>query len=556
MDHLDALYERVTKPISADAPCGENAKYDERFDKIKSEVMKLTAGSVGMDWNAILINADELLSEKTKDLTLAAYLILGLVKINGYPGLAAGLKSLIFLLDNYWESMFPPVKRQRARVQAFEWINERISIILGTVEVKPEHVNLIKECEILVNELTEKAQNAIPSQQISFASLRSEIAAAANKFPAPAPTSAPTVSTVSNNNSANADDMSAAFPAPESSSESTESEKDIPTAAQPEHSSNVFTTTAPMMATVPETTDIDSIKSGLLAIVKIIKLILEVQPDAPVAYRLGRIALWDPIGAPPTSDAEGRTQIQAPRKQVFQAFEQQLSVKNWNSLRKNAEHAFLSSAPMCFNMDIQRYIFLALQGCGAGEAAEVVQRETGRLLARFSGIVDLSYSTGVPFADGATRAWCEEAVQLVSSAGGDGREASEDTSWQEDAKSMAQSKGIVAALELIQEYINKASCKRDALKRQLFAAKLCGTHNSYHWAIPMLESIHKQMMELNLAQWEPEFCSDVWKNLLKGYSIFQNDSNVDKEELNRRSQIRQLLYDVNLVQAVSVTPKK
>jgi type VI secretion system protein VasJ len=550
IDYLNALYDRVIKPISDESPCGENAKYDERFDRVKSEVMKLTAGSVGMDWNAILINSDELLSEKTKDLTLAAYLVLGLVKINGYPGLAVGLKCLIYFLENYWENMFPPIKRQRARIQTFEWINERIPIILSTVEVKPEHSDSVRNCNTLIEEFTQKAQNAIPTQPISFASLRAEITAAVEVLPEP-PAAQPVAEEPST--SATSEDITSS--GTENSTESAESSTVLPPATSLEPATEATTQTVQPMAPVPTTTEIGSIKEGLNAIVKVVQLIREAQPDAPVAYRLGRVVKWETVESLPPADGEGKTRIPAPREQELQIFEMQLSAQKWNALKESAEDAFLNAAPWRFNLNLQRYVFLALQGCGASNAADVVQMETGRFLLRFPELVDMSYSTGVPFADGATRAWCEESVLLASAGDGNAGDDTEDMSWQDDAKSLAQSKGLAAAIELIQGAIKKAPSKRDASKRQLFAAKLCITHSHFHWAIPMLESLHQQIMNSKLMQWEPDFCSEVWNNLLKSYNTRQDKIETEKEELDRRSQIRQLLYSVDLVRAVSVTPK-
>lgn len=545
-EHLSALYDRVTKPISDEAPCGENAKYDERFDKIKSEVMKLTAGSVGMDWNAILINADELLTEKTKDLTLAAYLMLGLVKINGYPGLAVGLKVLIYFIDEYWEAMFPPVKRQRARIQIFEWINERIPTILSVVEVKPEDADAVRECMALVQELPEKAQNVIRSQPFSFGALRAEVTARMEALPAPTPPPP------SADNTVGAKDENGADATSESESQKTaEGEQQAGTPAAPVPQA----TASPAMAPIATTTEIGSIKEGLSAIVKVIQLIREAQPDAPVAYRLGRVAKWGAIESIPPSGPDGKTKIPPPRDQEIQIFETQLNAKNWKTLRESAENAFLTSGPWLFNLNLQRYVFWSLQGTGAGEAAEVIQFETGHFLQRFPQLLDLSYNSGLAFADGATRAWCDEAIQLTTSGGGNGDD-SEDNSWQDEAKSIAQSKNVVAALEIVQNSIKQATSKKDALKRQLFAAKLCITHNNLHWAVPMLESLNTQISEINFAEWEPEFCSEVWDNLLKGYNALQPTNKEDKEELKRRMQIRQRLYDVDLVRAVSVTPKK
>lgn len=544
-DFLQALYDRAIAPISEEAPCGEKSNHDTEYSAAKTEVMKMTSSSSGMDWGSIISNCDTLLTEKTKDLTIVAYLMLALSREHDYPGLQTGLRILDYFIENYWENMFPAPRRMRARIQLFEWINDRISIILLPVEVKPEFADSVRESKRLIDELPEKIQPLI-KQPIGFAALRRQVNGYLEKMPAPAPVAPPkapekTVDTAAESSSQKPQESSA-----EAATTSNETVAAPSTAAPPSSGES--------MAPVATVSEIGSIKEGLSAIVKVIQLIREEQPDAAVAYRLARVVQWDSVEAAPPAGSDGKTRIPAPRDQAFAPLEIQLKAKNWKALRQTAENNFLAGGPWIFNLNMQRYVYMALQGLGALEAAETVHVETGRILVRFPELVDLCYSSGLEFADGQTKDWCADAV-IKASPGSDAK-SNDDKEWQDEIKSIAQKKNVVAALEIVQNSIDTARNKREAAKRQLFGAQLCITHGNFNWAVPILESLSKQLDDSSLMNWEPQFCSEVWGNLLKGYNVLKISKTGKQEDIERQDEIRRKLYDVDLVKAVSVTPKK
>ena len=47
------------------------------------------------------------LKEKSKDLQIASWLTLSLLKLNGFTGLATGLALLLELCLNFWDTIFP-----------------------------------------------------------------------------------------------------------------------------------------------------------------------------------------------------------------------------------------------------------------------------------------------------------------------------------------------------------------------------------------------------------------------------------------------------------------
>ena len=59
------------------------------------------------DWRGVVKLCEKALSEKTKDLELAAAYTQGLLYTEGWPGLQAGLTLITGLVENFWETLHP-----------------------------------------------------------------------------------------------------------------------------------------------------------------------------------------------------------------------------------------------------------------------------------------------------------------------------------------------------------------------------------------------------------------------------------------------------------------
>ena len=124
-------FDSLLAPISPERPTGVNLKTDPAPDnlyhKIKrdadssrtSERLLRVAernddGSV-MDkiespvWPKVVEQAIGALCEKTKDLWIASWLIEGLVRQQGFPGLRDGFRLVRELSERYWEELYPPL---------------------------------------------------------------------------------------------------------------------------------------------------------------------------------------------------------------------------------------------------------------------------------------------------------------------------------------------------------------------------------------------------------------------------------------------------------------
>jgi type VI secretion system protein ImpA len=59
------------------------------------------------DWRPVYQNATKVLTEKSKDLEVTAYLIEALVRLHGFPGLRDGFRLARELVEKYWDGLYP-----------------------------------------------------------------------------------------------------------------------------------------------------------------------------------------------------------------------------------------------------------------------------------------------------------------------------------------------------------------------------------------------------------------------------------------------------------------
>ena len=115
MIDIDAL----ARPISDEEPAGPDLEYSDvaaldRFSAgtpgtIDPATQELS-GAEEPNWRKVAEQATELLG-KTKDLRVAAWLTRAELANRGLTGLSDGLKLIATLVENFWETLYPPLDR-------------------------------------------------------------------------------------------------------------------------------------------------------------------------------------------------------------------------------------------------------------------------------------------------------------------------------------------------------------------------------------------------------------------------------------------------------------
>ncbi len=124
-------------PLTGENPAGENLRYTAVYEELKEARKSEDDFAMGewqretksADWSKVVATALEVLTTRSKDLQVAAWLTEALIESEGFEGLSNGLTVLEGLLRNFWESVYPLMEEGdiEYRLAPFEFLNERIS---------------------------------------------------------------------------------------------------------------------------------------------------------------------------------------------------------------------------------------------------------------------------------------------------------------------------------------------------------------------------------------------------------------------------------------------
>jgi type VI secretion system protein ImpA len=146
---LDALLA----PIAGESPGGLSVRYDALFDLLKDARREEDASLPQGIWSREIKRADwptvhnlgcEIISHRSKDLQIAAWLLEAWIKLHGFAGARLGFSLLLGLCDRYWDDLHPLPDEDdfTGRISTIEWVNERLPVRLLDVPVtRPAEVD-------------------------------------------------------------------------------------------------------------------------------------------------------------------------------------------------------------------------------------------------------------------------------------------------------------------------------------------------------------------------------------------------------------------------------
>ena len=130
------LRDDLLKPIPGNNPGGIELRYDPLYDKIKEARREdddvpqgeWTTTLKTADWPLVIKLSKDALSNKSKDLQVAAWMTEALLKREGFAGLWAGLDYLAGLLETHWDHLYPEIDDGDAETRAapLEWVGLKL----------------------------------------------------------------------------------------------------------------------------------------------------------------------------------------------------------------------------------------------------------------------------------------------------------------------------------------------------------------------------------------------------------------------------------------------
>lgn len=492
-DALDPYRERVKpwlEPIPGASPAGAPARLDPTYEAIAGEVAKVDMPSGGeVNWKAVLGGAGDLLRARSKDVVIAAYLAHALHVTGGLDGLATGVTLVSELLDRYWETAFPELKRLRGRANAVQWLLEKTAATLPGATVAAKDAPALEALEGASRRLAEVVRARFADAAPAMGPLLEAVARLKADAEAPAP------------------------PPPTSTSTATTTT----TPAAP--------ATAPALPAAPAGTlsspdaAVEFLRSTGSALISAAHLLRSAATADPIPYRILRTGLWLHLAAPPPAQG-GKTALPPPAAD----FRAQLGVmaqnQKWSALLEESESALAQNR---FWLDLHRLSSQALAGLGAGHdrAREAIAVELRALLARMPQLPTLAFSDGTPLADPQTKAWIDEELAPASKAGGAAAAVGDaEPVDAELAGRIAQARKRLAAGEAkealgeLQALVASRPGGRARFRARLDLARACAGAGLAALAKATYEELDREASEHGLGEWEPALAAECLKGLI------------------------------------------
>lgn len=488
-------------PISPDNPSGNDAHYEPEFEQLQQEIDKLSivsAAGDSTDWKKVTSLSVTILSEKSKDLLVAVYLVTGLTKTHGFEGFAVGVAFLKDLVENFWETMYPPKRRMRGRLNALSWWIERMQVFLKSQTDQPpipqEQLEAVrKNLDALDQALSERSEDAPSMRDIGNYLNLLPVAAPPEPEPAPEPPAAAPP--------ADPAPPAATQPAPQPTPQAQPAPPPPQAAAQPAASPP-----PPVAGAAPSQSRKDAdqvLKDGLNQLLGVADFYLNAEPANPLSYRLRRFAAWLPLSAPPPAD-NGKTRLPPPDSAVKTALEHLLQSGNNAALLQSCETRVTEFR---FWLDLTRLTATALENLGAAyaDALDGLRAETLLFVQRLAGVENLSFADGTPFADQETRSWLQE-LHLGkggdAAGGGDPTAQAVNTALQQAHALLKDKKGVAGA-ELLQQGLAGAGAGRERLLWRLAQGRFLLLAGKPELAESVTAEVLAEVERLGLESWDP-----------------------------------------------------
>ncbi|MEJ0014957.1 MAG: type VI secretion system protein TssA [Acetobacteraceae bacterium] len=488
----DPRIAAATAPLPAGAPAPAEFREDPDFEALDGEIRKLEReGPTAVHWPEVIRLAEAALATKSKDLTVAVWLAAALAQTEGLAGLTVGLAILRDLVEQQWDTLFPPKARVRARSGVLEWLASR-SVRAVPAELAAGQAEAVlaawEELHALDGLLAEKippdgvslTELVRPLRRLADEARQQQAAAAPPPAPQPGPAGGPGGGPAGAAASAAAAPVAAAGPAAATPAPAIAAAAIPPPGADPEKSLSSLR---------------DVVRDTALAL-------LEANLAEPRGYSLLRAVTWLGITDPPPA-TDGRTAIMPPPAQREAEFAALRGAGNLPELVLALERYCSGSG--IFWLDGHRLSAMALAELGprhAGCVGAIVQG-VAALVARLPSLRTLAFSDGRPFADPGTNAWIDTVVLPQPTNGAANGEAEPWRPALADARTKLLEGKAEAGLTDLVTGGNTAPNGRARFFWGLAQARFCLEAGSALVALPVLQHLDRLIERHGLEEWEP-----------------------------------------------------
>ncbi len=513
-EKLKSEAQALAQPLSADAPSGTDISYEPEFDEVRGEIDKLTAmAGEAPNWALVVSAGEELLKEKTKDMRLVIWVAAARMKQGGWEGLAAGIAGVDAVCRAQWDTMFPPLKRAKARGKLAGWLGDMILAHYGDYVPSAQDKAGIDVVEVMFTQLDELLTEKLDAKYEGMGPIRSLLRDKNRMLPATvAPAAVASPAAISPQPGTAAPAPAAALPVAVAAPQPVvQASPAAPAMAPPQ---------APTMSGAADV--LPALRSLGKGIVEAARHLRQADPSAAWAYRLARIGIWLAVKQTPPAEG-GKTKIPAPQANDSSRLQSLFEGQQWGELLNHAEGL---TGRFLFWLDLHRFVAIALdrQGARYQEAKEAVIHEVLNFVRQHPQVLELSFNDGTHFANEATKTWLEEEQSQRAPSGanaGSGTSVQLDEEEEElrarfqTARELALGGKVAEGLSLAIQLSRRSKDARSTFRAKLETAQLALKASKPELARPLLDGLVAEAETHGLEHWEPTLCAELYAALLK-----------------------------------------
>jgi len=442
------LPEGLLNPIPGENPSGKNLRYDPVYDKIREARREEEAGPLGelhdvkkADYPLVIKLATDVLSTKSKDLQIAAWLTEAVLVREHIAGLRESLDLLKGLLEKFWDSLYPEIEDDDVEIRAapLGWVGSKLAFTVRRLPLTKSKLDLFKfqesrqvgyekDCE--GNDAKTAARNAAINDDKKcsaeefddavratgdayYEKLGGSLTAALEsldalgtlsdeKFGRDAPNFAGLRTALEEMQEMVQHYYKPVVEEPETPAEEPAEE------VQEESSAAVASGTAPAKrrAVSAEPVDRDDAMQRVAAVAGFLR---RESPQNPVPYLLLRAARWGELRASGTSLDPAI--LEAPPTEKRTHIKKMAMEGKWAEVLEGAESAMGLPCGRGW-LDLQRYAVRACESLGSEyePVAAAIRADLRALLADYPDLLNASMMDDTPAANAETQAWLRESI--------------------------------------------------------------------------------------------------------------------------------------------------
>ena len=572
----------LLNPIEGPNPSGSNLRYEPVYDKIKEARREEDQPPPGMTErdrkvadNLLVIKlTTDLLTNKSKDLQLAAWLTEALLKRKGFGGLKDGLALCYGFVDKFWDTVYPELEDgdAQSRGAPLGFVGTKLEIPLKLVPVvekaayslldyqqsrevgyedqakaddaKKKRAALVKEGK-LTPEIFDKAFEETPKK--FYAQAEQDLDACLL-----------TLTQLKKTCDEKFGDDGPAFGPLQSSLDATrhlmhgflqkkrEKEPDpvevVAAAgnaaegeAQGEGAGPVRTGVLISVETSSEPADrVDAIRK----VAEAAAFLRQREPTSPASYLMLRGLRWGELRA--AIELADPTRLEAPPTELRRHLKKLLLDKKYEQLLEAAESAMALPCSRAW-LDLQRFVVEACDALGGGyEAiARAIRSELKALVTDIPQLLDATLMDETPAANAETRSWLVALSQApseqtpapeaplrvsVSSNGTGSRWPGQPIDAYASALQALREGQERKAFEILQQDIARKRSGRERFRRRMQLVEICASTNKGNVAQPILDDLAAAIENHKLDEWEdPGVVASALATIMKMSTKIQAD---------------------------------